>query len=86
MIYVFHIASLYDRRGDGIAGADIIVFTVVINDVTTVRLHCTMLHPELICVVLYIDNVQQYRQRNKYKRKTSDSVSKIGFHCSTGTV
>ena len=27
--------------------------------ITTVRLHCTMLHPELVCVVLCIDNVPQ---------------------------
>ena len=31
--------------------------------ITTVRLHCTMLHPELMCVVLYIDNVRQPKWR-----------------------
>ena len=44
---------------------------------TTVRLHCTMLHIVLGCCVLYIDNILQHanlRQINKNKRQTSDQV------------
>ena len=28
VIYVFHIASLYDRRGDGTEGADMIGYSI----------------------------------------------------------
>ena len=51
---------------------------------TAVRLHCTMLHSELMCVVLYINNVrrrdnwrQNYHSKRIYKRK---SVPMTGFH------
>ena len=50
-MHVFHIASLYDRRSDTTAGAEMIDHNskTALHDVTS----------ELIRVVLYIDNVQQ---------------------------
>ena len=51
VIYVFHIASLYDRRGDEIAGADMIVHN------SKTALHDISHSIGLLCSVF--DNVRQ---------------------------
>ena len=57
-IYVFHITSLYDRRGDETAGADMIDHTTF--------------HIVLDWCVRYIDNVRQYANWKQISRPTRE--------------